>query len=73
MTSRHFPFDPAPEPLPTPTRILVRDIKLRIVNRKMSINLNEEDIDPFTYHPPFTKWDYLKVPHSNGLELNNNV
>ena len=21
----------------------------------------EEDIDPFTYHPPFTKWDYLKV------------
>lgn len=23
--------------------------------------VNEEDIDPFTYHPPFTKWDYLKV------------
>ena len=23
--------------------------------------INEEDIDPFTYHPPFTKWDYLKV------------
>ena len=24
-------------------------------------SVNEEDIDPFTYHPPFTKWDYLKV------------
>ena len=24
-------------------------------------SINEEDIDPFTYHPPFTKWDYLKV------------
>ena len=26
-----------------------------------SSSVNEEDIDPFTYHPPFTKWDYLKV------------
>ena len=23
--------------------------------------VNEEDIDPFTYRPPLTKWDYLKV------------
>ena len=30
-----------------------------------SINLsdswNEEDIDPFSYYPPLTKWDYFKV------------
>lgn len=29
-------------------------------------SINEEDIDPFTYHPSFTKWDYLKVwPYCN--------
>ena len=27
----------------------------------LSVSVNEEDIDPFTYRPPFTKWDYLKV------------
>ena len=26
-----------------------------------SMTMNEEDIDPFTYRPPLTKWDYLKV------------
>ena len=23
--------------------------------------INEEDIDPFSFYPPLTKWDYLKV------------
>lgn len=23
--------------------------------------VNDEDIDPFTYRPPLTKWDYVKV------------
>lgn len=27
----------------------------------VSTTVNEEDIDPFTYRPPLTKWDYLKV------------
>ena len=26
-----------------------------------AVKINEEDIDPFTYRPPLTKWDYLKV------------
>ena len=28
-------------------------------------SMKEEDIDPFTYYPPFTKWDYLKVFYVN--------
>ena len=27
----------------------------------MSVSVREEDIDPFTYRPQFTKWDYIKV------------
>ena len=27
-----------------------------------SVN-QEEMIDPFTYRPPLTKWDYVKVSH----------
>ena len=26
--------------------------------------VKEDDIDPFTYYPPFTKWDYIKVATS---------
>ena len=30
-------------------------------NIDLSSSVREEDIDPFTYYPPFTKWDYIKV------------
>lgn len=29
--------------------------------------VKEDDIDPFTYYPPFTKWDYIKVASSMNL------
>ena len=35
--------------------------------------VNDEDIDPFTYRPPLTKWDYvkvlLKIQYSTGVSL----
>ena len=27
----------------------------------LSVSVKEEEIDPFTHRPPFTKWDYIKV------------
>ena len=36
------------------------------VNRaNLSDSWNDDDLDPFSYGPPLTKWDYLKV----GLSL----
>ena len=35
-----------------------------------TVTVSEEDIDPFTYRPPLTKWDYLKVRKNSQVMYN---
>lgn len=34
-------------------------------------SISEEEIDPFTYRPPLTRWDYLKVSNINSYWVTN--